>query len=51
MPVPQHENLNLKDVPVPQHRNYIVNPRLEICNKNSSVSIAVLIYKSVLKSG
>ena len=33
MPVPQHENYNVKDMPIPHHRN-IVNPRHEICNKN-----------------
>ena len=26
-------------MPVPQHRNYNVNPRHEICNKNLSASI------------
>ena len=35
MPVPHHENYNVKDMPAPQHRSYNVNPRYEICNKKS----------------
>ena len=39
MPVPQHENYNVKDMPALHHRNYNVNPGHEIRNKKLSATI------------